>query len=73
MSDRRQHRDDELKHAAEILGDLASIDSSLAQFTTYRLGGPASIYVHVESIEELHLVSAALRDTQLPLLVIAHC
>ncbi|MEO8362950.1 MAG: UDP-N-acetylmuramate dehydrogenase [Ilumatobacteraceae bacterium] len=72
MSDRRQHRDDELKHAAEILGDLGSIDSSLAQFTTYRLGGPASIYVHVESIEELHLLSAALRDTQLPLLVIGH-
>ncbi|MFA5775651.1 MAG: UDP-N-acetylmuramate dehydrogenase [Ilumatobacteraceae bacterium] len=72
MSDRRQLLDDELKHAADILGDLATIDKSLAQFTTYRLGGPASIYVNVESIEELHLVSAALRETQLPLLVIGN-
>jgi UDP-N-acetylmuramate dehydrogenase len=61
---------DELRHVADVLGDLAVIDAPLASFTTYRVGGSASIYAHVESINDLHLISAALRDTQLPLLVI---
>ena len=61
---------DELRHVADVLGDLAVIDAPLASFTTYRVGGSASLYAHVESINDLHLISAALRDTQLPLLVI---
>lgn len=70
MIERRRPTDDELSHAASILGDLAVIDAPLAPFTTYRLGGSAAIYVHAESIEDLHFVSAALRVTHLPLLVI---
>lgn len=61
---------DELRHVADVLGDLAVIDAPLASFTTYRVGGSASLYAHVESINDLHLISAALRDTHLPLLVI---
>jgi UDP-N-acetylmuramate dehydrogenase len=70
MIEPRRATDDELRHAAAILGDLAILDVPLAPFTTYRIGGPASIYVHAESIEDLHLVSVALHDTHLPLLVI---
>ncbi len=70
MIEPRRATDDELRHAEAILGDLANLDVLLAPFTTYRIGGPAAIYVHAESIEDLHLVSVALRDTHLPLLVI---
>lgn len=72
MAERRQPTKDELKHAAEILGDLAILEAPLAPFTTYRLGGPAAIHVHAESVEDLHLVSVALQDTNLPLLVVGH-
>ncbi len=72
MIERRQPTDDDIRHAVEILGDLAALNVPLAPFTTYRLGGPAAIHVHVESIEDLHLVSVALRDTHLPLLVIGN-
>jgi len=61
---------DDLKHVADVLGDLAVIDAPLAPFTTYRVGGSAALYAHVESMNDLHLISTALRDTQLPLLVI---
>lgn len=70
MVERRRATDDELRHAAAALGDLAVIDEPLAPFTTYRVGGSAALYVHIESIDDLHFVSAALHDTQLPLLVI---
>lgn len=72
MIERRRPTDDDIRLAVEILGDLAVIDVPLAPFTTYRLGGPAAIHVHAESIEDLHLISVALRDTHLPLLVIGH-
>lgn len=70
MIERRRPTDDDLRHAAEILGDLAVIDAPLAPFTTYRLGGPAAIYVHAESMDDLHVVSVALQSTHLPLLVL---
>lgn len=70
MIESRRPTDDELRRAEEILGDLAVRDAPLAPFTTYRLGGPASIYVHAESIDDLHHITAALYDTHLPLLVI---
>ncbi|MHB1129581.1 MAG: UDP-N-acetylmuramate dehydrogenase, partial [Ilumatobacteraceae bacterium] len=70
MTERRRPTDDDLRNAEEILGDLAIVDVPLAPFTTYRLGGPAALFVHAESIEDLHVVSVALRDTNLPLLVI---
>lgn len=60
----------DLRHVADVLGDLAVANAPLAPFTTYRVGGSAALYVHVESAGDLHLISAALRDTQLPLLVI---
>ncbi|MEO5973889.1 MAG: UDP-N-acetylmuramate dehydrogenase, partial [Ilumatobacteraceae bacterium] len=72
MIERRQPTNDELKHAAEILGDVAELDSPLAPLTTYKLGGPAAIHVHAESVEDLHLVSVALQNSNLPLLVIGH-
>lgn len=70
MIERRRPSDDDVRLAGEILGDLAVANVPLAPFTTYRLGGPASLYVHAESLDDLYVVSVALQNTHLPLLVI---
>lgn len=56
--------------AAAVLGDLARRDVSLAPYTTYKVGGPAALFVDVTSIDELALVGRALRESELPLLIV---
>jgi UDP-N-acetylmuramate dehydrogenase len=53
-----------------LFGKRAHTDVSLAQFTTYRVGGTAALHVHVQSIEDLEAISAVLAQVDLPLLVI---
>ena len=60
----------ELQLATELFGKRARTDVSLAQFTTYRVGGNAALHVHVESIDDLGAISAVLAQVDLPLLVI---
>ena len=60
----------ELQLATELFGKRAHTDVSLAQFTTYRVGGTAALHVHVQSIEDLEAISAVLAQVDLPLLVI---
>ena len=60
----------ELQLATELFGKRARRDVSLAQFTTYRVGGNAALHVHVESIDDLDAISAVLAQVDLPLLVI---
>jgi UDP-N-acetylmuramate dehydrogenase len=60
----------ELQLATELFGSRAHADVSLAQFTTYRVGGNAALHVHVQSIEDLEAISAVLAQVDLPLLVI---
>jgi UDP-N-acetylmuramate dehydrogenase len=60
----------ELQLATELFGKRAHTDVSLAQFTTYRVGGNAALHVHVQSIEDLEAISAVLAQVDLPLLVI---
>ena len=60
----------ELQLATELFGKRAHTDVSLAQFTTYRVGGNAALHVHVESIDDLGAISAVLAQVDLPLLVI---
>ena len=60
----------ELQLATELFGKRAHTDVSLAQFTTYRVGGNAALHVHVESIDDLEAISAVLAEVDLPLLVI---
>jgi len=59
----------ELQLAKELFGKRAHTDVSLAQFTTYRVGGNAALHVHVESIDDLEAISAVLAQVDLPLLV----
>jgi UDP-N-acetylmuramate dehydrogenase len=52
------------------MGDRVRRDFPLAPLTSFRLGGPAAIYVEARSLEDLAAVSRVLRETELPLLVI---
>ncbi|MGA0135667.1 MAG: hypothetical protein ACO3KZ_04145, partial [Ilumatobacteraceae bacterium] len=53
-----------------LLGPRVRRDVSLAQFTTYKVGGPARLFLKARSIDDLHAVSNALREQRVPLLVI---
>lgn len=55
---------------SEIKGHVR-IDEPLAPLTTYRLGGPAALFVHPEDDEDLQILSSALRDAEeIPVLVV---
>jgi UDP-N-acetylmuramate dehydrogenase len=56
--------------AAAELGSLASRDVALAPLTTYRVGGPAAIFVRPTSVADLDRVAAALARSGLPSLVV---
>ena len=60
----------ELQLATELFAKRAHADVSLAQFTTYRVGGNAALHVHAESIDDLEAISTVLAQVDLPLLVI---
>ncbi len=53
-----------------LLGPRVRRDVSLAQYTTYKVGGPASLFMTARSIDDLHAVSNALREQKVPILVI---
>jgi len=56
--------------AADVLGDRARRDVPLGPFTTYRVGGPAALFLENAGEEDLHLVRAAVAASGLPVLVI---
>jgi UDP-N-acetylmuramate dehydrogenase len=56
--------------AAALLGPNVRRDVPLAPFTTYRLGGPAALFVEVSTIDDLRRVAAAKAATDLNVLVI---
>jgi len=53
-----------------LLGPRARRDIDLAPYTTYKVGGPASLFVTAHSLDDLHAVSNALREQKVPVLVI---
>ncbi|MFM8993672.1 MAG: UDP-N-acetylmuramate dehydrogenase [Actinomycetota bacterium] len=53
-----------------LLGPRVRRDVDLATYTTYKVGGPASLFVTAHSIDDLHAVSNALREHKVPVLVI---
>lgn len=54
----------------EALGARVRTSFPLAPMTSFRLGGPAALYLEARSMEDLSAVSRAVRETDLPLLVI---
>jgi UDP-N-acetylmuramate dehydrogenase len=47
-----------------------SRDLSLAPLTTFRLGGPAAVFLRAESLDDLAALAGVLRATPVPLLVV---
>lgn len=47
---------------ATRLGDLARRDVLLAPFTTFRIGGPAAVFVRARTFAEIHTCADALRE-----------
>lgn len=56
--------------ALERLGPVAVADRPLAPLTTYRVGGPAAVFVEARSVEDLVAVARTRHETGLPVLVI---
>ena len=67
---KRPATDAELRLARELFGKRVHVDVSLAQFTTYRVGGNAALHIRVESIDYLVAISAVLAQVDLQVLVI---
>ncbi|HUZ43580.1 MAG TPA: UDP-N-acetylmuramate dehydrogenase [Acidimicrobiales bacterium] len=59
-----------LDAAASTLGDRAERRHPLGALTTYRVGGPAALYMEAHSLEDLRLASAAVRAGSIPVLVL---
>jgi len=63
-----------LRHAERILraacGDRVRADFALASLTTFRIGGPASLYLEPGSEDDLVVASAAIRETGIPVVVL---
>jgi UDP-N-acetylmuramate dehydrogenase len=59
-----------VEQAAARLGERARRGVSLAPFTTYRVGGPAALFVAVESEDDLAAVAAAVAATGVDTLVV---
>jgi len=67
VTDRRLDRQQE---ALDRLGAIATANEPLGQYTTYRVGGAAAVFVVPRNVEHLHLVAEVVRDTGLPTLVV---
>jgi UDP-N-acetylmuramate dehydrogenase len=56
--------------AARLLDDLAQREVPLGPLTTYRVGGPAALFVEASSVDDLGRVAGAVAATGLPVLVV---
>jgi UDP-N-acetylmuramate dehydrogenase len=56
--------------AARLLGERAARDVPLGPLTTYRVGGPAALYVEAASDDDLDAVGRAVRASGVPVLVV---
>ncbi len=56
--------------AAQVLGELAQRDVPLGPLTTYRVGGPAALFVEVDGDDALARVAGAVRASGVDVLVV---
>jgi UDP-N-acetylmuramate dehydrogenase len=59
-----------VEEAARLLVGLARRDVPLGPLTTYRVGGPAALFVEASSVDDLGRVAGAIAATSLPTLVV---
>jgi UDP-N-acetylmuramate dehydrogenase len=60
----------DVERAAALLGDLARRDVALGPLTTYRVGGPAALFVEVAGDDDLARVAEAVGTTGIEVLVV---
>lgn len=60
----------DLRRVADSLGNRVQHDHPLGKLTTYRVGGPAALYVEAGSEEDVLAVQSALLGRQVPVLVL---
>ncbi|MBI4935056.1 MAG: UDP-N-acetylmuramate dehydrogenase [Actinobacteria bacterium] len=58
------------RQAMAVLSGFATADEPLAPYTTYKLGGPATVFATPRTVDELRRVAEAMRASGLPVLVV---
>lgn len=61
---------DSTLRSAQSLGDLGQRDISLSPWCTYRVGGPAAVFIEIQSIAQLELVAKVANRNKTSILVI---
>lgn len=59
-----------VRDAVEVLGSLGQVDASLAEYTTFRIGGPAAVLVAANTPDDVDLVWGASASSGLPVVSI---
>ncbi len=62
--------DKDLLRFASLLGDRVTDNEPLAPYTTYRVGGAATLFMRVLTVEDLYSLSRALSKVKVPVVVI---
>ena len=62
--------DKDLNRFSALLGDRLTKDEPIGPYTTYRVGGAASLFMRAMSVEDLHAVSRALSKVSIPVLLL---
>lgn len=62
--------DSSILEAAGLLGGRVRRDEPLGALTTYRVGGAAALFMTVDSLDDLGLVSRVVRTCRVPVLVV---
>ena len=70
ISDLTRPSDKDLNRFAALLGDRITKDEPIGPYTTYRVGGSASLFIRAMSTEDLHAVSRALSKVPIPVLML---
>lgn len=59
-----------VERAASLLGDRVVREAPLGPLSTYRVGGPAALFLRVDTEDDLAAAGAAVRESGLPVLVV---
>ncbi|MDP4850505.1 MAG: UDP-N-acetylmuramate dehydrogenase [Ilumatobacteraceae bacterium] len=59
-----------MSRLAALLGDRVTKDELIGPYTTYRVGGAASLFMRAMSVDDLHAASRALAKVKIPVLML---
>ncbi|MFZ8892239.1 MAG: hypothetical protein ACO3BC_02285, partial [Ilumatobacteraceae bacterium] len=62
--------DKDLSRFAALLGDRVTKDEPIGPYTTYRVGGAASLFMRAMNVDDLHAASRALAIVKIPVLML---